>query len=209
MRTRIKICGITRPEDGAAAASAGADAVGFVFYPASPRLVDLDTAEQIAAAVPPFVARVALFLDPAAADVQAVIDRLRPDLLQFHGGESPAFCGCFGLPYLKAVPMGDQDTDPAAFAERFADAAALLLDSHSAGMPGGSGTGFEWSRGGPQSRPVILAGGLTADNVGDAVRAARPYAVDVSSGVESAPGIKDAELINAFTEAVYRTDRDH
>lgn len=208
LRTRIKICGITRPEDARAAAEAGADAVGLVFYAHSPRILDLPAAREIVAAVPPFVSRVALFLNPAAADVQAVIDTLRPDLLQFHGEESPEFCGCFGVPYMKAVPMGDPETDPAAYAERFADAHALLLDSHRAGQAGGRGEGFDWARGGGQAKPVVLAGGLAPDNVADAIRRTRPYAVDVSSGVESAPGVKDADRMRAFAEAVNRSDRE-
>lgn len=209
MRTRIKICGVTRPEDARAAATAGADAVGLVFYPHSPRVLDLDAAEAVAAALPPFVSRVALFLDPAAADVQAVIDTLRPDLLQFHGEESAEFCGRFGVPYMKAVPMGDEDADPAAYAERFADARALLLDGHRSGRAGGRGEGFAWERRGEgNALPIVLAGGLTPDNVAGAIRELRPYAVDVSSGVESAPGIKDPDRIRAFAEAVYTADRE-
>jgi phosphoribosylanthranilate isomerase len=209
MRTRIKICGVTRPEDARVAAVAGADAVGLVFYPHSPRALDLVAAEAVAAVLPPFVSRVALFLDPAVADVQAVIDTLCPDLLQFHGEESPEFCGCFGVPYMKAVPMGDEDSDPAVYAERFADACALLLDGHRAGQAGGRGEGFAWERrGGAHAMRIVLAGGLTPDNVAAAIRNLRPYAVDVSSGVESAPGVKDAERIRAFAAAVYATDRE-
>lgn len=209
MRTRIKICGVTRPEDARSAAAAGADAVGLVFYAHSPRALDLASANAVVAALPPFVSRVALFLDPTAADVQAVIDTLQPALLQFHGGESPEFCGCFGVPYMKAVPMGDKGTDPAAYAERFADARALLLDSHRAGQAGGRGEIFTWDRRGDgPTMPLVLAGGLTPDNVADAIRSVRPYAVDVSSGVESAPGVKDAGRIRAFAEAVYATDRE-
>lgn len=209
MRTRIKICGVTRPEDARGAAAAGADAVGLVFYADSPRLLDLAAARAVSAALPPFVSRVALFLDPAAAEVRTVIDALRPDLLQFHGGEPPEFCGGFGVPYMKAVPMGEEDSDPAAYAERYADARALLLDGHRAGQAGGRGEGFAWDRrGGEHAMPIVLAGGLTPDNVGAAIRDARPYAVDVSSGVESAPGIKDAERIRAFIAAVCAADRE-
>lgn len=209
MRTRIKICGVTRPEDARAAAAAGADAVGMVFYAHSPRLLDVASARAVAAALPPFVSRVALFLDPTAADVQTVVDALRPDLLQFHGSESPEFCACFGVPYMKAVPMGDEDADPAAYAERFSDAHALLLDSHRSGQAGGRGEGFAWGpRGGAHGTPVVLAGGLEPDNVAAAIRTMRPYAVDVSSGVESAPGVKDPERIRAFAEAVREADRE-
>lgn len=209
MRTRIKICGITRPDDARAAAAAGADAVGMVFYPGSPRALDLESANEVAAALPPFVSRVALFLDPSAADVQAAIDAVRPALLQFHGNETPAFCGRFGVPYMKAVPMGDAEADPAAYAARFADARALLLDSHRAGRMGGRGEVFAWEpRGGEQTLPVVLAGGLTPDNVAEAMRRMRPYAVDVSSGVESAPGVKDAARMRAFAQSVYKADRE-
>lgn len=209
MRTRIKICGVTRPDDARAAAAAGADAIGLVFYADSPRALDLESAYAVAAALPPFVSRVALFLDPSAADVQAVIDALRPDLLQFHGDESPEFCGRFGVPYVKAVPMGDEGADPDAYAARFADAAALLLDGHRPGQAGGRGEGFDWEgRGGGRSMPVVLAGGLTPDNVAEAIRSVRPYAVDVSSGVESARGVKDPARIRAFAAAVHETDRE-
>lgn len=209
MRTRIKICGMTRPDDARAAAAAGADAVGLVFHADSPRALNPESARAVAAALPPFVSRVALFLDPNAADVWAVIDTLRPDLLQFHGSESPEFCGRFGVPYMKAVPMGDDDVDPAAYAARFPQAAALLLDGHRTGKAGGRGEGFDWeAHGDLRSIPVVLAGGLTPDNVAEAIRSVRPYAVDVSSGVESAPGVKDPARIRAFVEAVYKTDRE-
>lgn len=209
MRTRIKICGVTRPDDARAAAAAGADAIGLVFYAGSPRALNLDAARAAAAALPPLVSRVALFLDPSAADVQTIVDALRPDLLQFHGGESPEFCGRFGVPYMKAVPMGDERADPAAYAARFADAAALLLDGHRPGEAGGRGKGFGWEeRHGGHDLPVVLAGGLTPDNVAEAVRDVRPYAVDVSSGVESAPGVKDSARIRAFAEAVREADRE-
>lgn len=208
MRTRIKFCGVTRPGDARAAAAAGADAVGMVFYPGSPRALDLESARDVAAALPPFIGRVALFLDPAAADVQAAIDTVRPDLLQFHGDESPEFCGRFDVPYMKAVPMGDGDVDPSDYAARFAGAKALLLDGHRTGQMGGRGEGFNWEEGGEYNMPIVLAGGLTADNVAGAIRHMRPYAVDVSSGVESEPGIKDTGRMRAFAEAVYRTDRE-
>lgn len=208
MRTRIKICGITRAEHAAAAAGAGADAIGLVFHEPSPRAIDTTQGRQLSRALPPFVARVALFLDPDAALVERVLDEVRPDLLQFHGGESAEFCRGFGLPYLKAVPMGE-GADAAAWASDYADAAGLLLDSHRLGGAGGSGETFDWRRsgsgeGGP---PIVAAGGLTSGNVGEAIQNMRPYAVDVSSGVESAPGRKDPALIQAFIEAVYRVDR--
>lgn len=208
MRTRVKICGITRAEDARAAAMAGADAIGLVFYDQSPRYVSIEQAREVCRALPPFVAVTALFLDAAAATVQTVIDALRPDILQFHGNEAPAFCQAFGVSYIRAVPMGG-DADPAEWAERFPDAAALLLDSHRAGEAGGRGETFDWQRGVlPDGPAVIAAGGLQPDNVGAAVRDMRPYGVDVSSGVEIAPGIKDHQLMQQFIEAIYRVDRD-
>lgn len=207
MRTRIKICGITDTEHAAAAADAGADAVGLVFYEASKRAIDIQRARLLARALPPFIARVALFLDPAADLVQRVVDELRPELLQFHGSESPEFCRAFGVPYLKAVPMGEQ-VDTRAWATDYADAAGLLLDSHCAGEAGGSGRRFDWRRADRiEGVPIVAAGGLNPGNVGEVVRNMRPYAVDVSSGVESAPGYKDSALIQAFIEAVDRADR--
>lgn len=208
MRTRIKICGLTSAEDAAAAAAAGVDAVGMVFYEHSPRSISIGEATELVQVLPPFVSRVALFLDPAPATVQTVVDALWPEVLQFHGSEPPEFCRAFRLPYLKAVPMGE-DADPATWAERYADAAGLLLDSHRAGEAGGSGETFDWQRGatGEGWPPIIAAGGLNADNVGEAIRNMRPYAVDVSSGVESAPGRKDPALMQAFVEAVHRVDR--
>lgn len=208
MRTRIKICGVTRAEDAAAAAQAGADAVGMVFYDQSPRFVSISQAREVVASLPPFVSRVALFLDAAAASVQTVIDALRPDVLQFHGNEPRSYCQAFGLAYIKAVPMGG-DADPARWAERYHDAAALLLDSHRAGEAGGSGKTFDWQRAAFGPGPALIAaGGLHPANVGAAIRDMRPYAVDVSSGVESAPGIKDHRLIQQFIEAVGRGEQN-
>lgn len=207
VRTRVKICGITCPEHAAVAAAAGTDAIGLVFYQPSPRAMDPEGARAVSRALPPFVARVALFLDPAPELVDGVLATVRPDVLQFHGNESPEFCRSFGLPYLKAVPMGE-DTDTVAWAEAYADAAGLLLDGHPPGEAGGRGRRFDWSRAGrTHGPPMVAAGGLHADNVGEAVRNMRPYAVDVSSGVESAPGRKDPALIQAFIEAVHSADR--
>lgn len=207
MRTRVKICGVTTPEHARAAASAGADAIGLVFYAASVRALELEQARRINQSVSPFVASVALFLDPDAALVKRVIQYVGPDMLQFHGNESPEFCRSFELPYLKAVPMG-ADIDPANWADRYHDAAGLLLDSHQPGEAGGSGQRFDWQRSAQSGRlPIIAAGGLNSDNVGEAIRNMRPYAVDVSSGVESRPGNKDSALIQTFIEAVHRADR--
>ena len=202
-RTRVKICGITRPEDGVAAAQLGADAIGLVFYPPSPRFVDVETARRIVAALPPFVTVVGLFMNAEPVAVQRVIDRVPLHLLQFHGDEDPDYCASFGLPYLKAVPMGAH-ADVLDYERRFATTAGLLLDSHGGDQMGGSGQGFDWTRIPAERRkPLILAGGLHPDSVAEAIRQVRPYAVDVSSGVESAKGIKDAELMRAFLRGVY------
>lgn len=207
MRTRVKICGITEPEHALAAAHAGADAIGLVFYASSSRALEPEQGRRVSRSVAPFVTRVALFLDPDTELVNRVVQQVRPDVLQFHGSESADFCRSFGLPYLKAVPMGEHN-DPVDWARRYADAAGLLLDGHRPGEAGGSGRRFDWQRGAQAGGlPVIAAGGLNSDNVGEAIRNMRPYAVDVSSGVESAPGIKDSVLIETFIEAVNRADR--
>ncbi len=202
-RTRVKICGITRPEDGVMAAQLGADAIGLVFYPPSPRFVTVDTAQQIIAALPPFVATVGLFVNAEPAAVRAVLASVPLTLLQFHGDEAPDDCAGFGLPYIKAAPMG-AGADVLDYEQRFATAAGLLLDSHGGDKMGGSGQGFDWTRiPAKRHKPLILAGGLHPDNVAAAIRQIRPYAVDVSSGVETAKGIKNPELMRAFLRGVY------
>ena len=202
-RARVKICGITRPEDGAMAASLGADAIGLVFHPPSPRNVDTATALKIIAALPPFVTVVGLFRNAKPREVRTVLAEVPLHLLQFHGDEDPDGCAAFGWPYLKAVPMGS-GADVNDYERRFATAAGLLLDSHGGDTMGGTGEGFDWSRIPAERRkPLILAGGLNPDNVATAIRQVRPYAVDVSSGVETAKGIKDAELMRAFLRGVY------
>lgn len=203
MRTRVKICGLTRPADVQAAAQAGCDAVGLVFHPASPRAVDVITARELTAALPPFVTAVALFLDADADRVVEVVEQVRPHLLQFHGNESPDYCNSFGVPYIKAISMASGQ--PAGF-DDYPDASALLLDSHAPGGMGGTGQVFDWSSLPAQGQRLILAGGLTPENVGEAVRQGRPYAVDVSSGVESSPGIKDNESMQRFIQAVRDSD---
>ncbi|MES1940610.1 Phosphoribosylanthranilate isomerase [Salinisphaera sp. T5B8] len=204
-RVRIKICGITRLEDALASVNAGADAIGFVFHEPSTRAIDIEQACAISHQLPPFVARVALFLEPAPAAVQTVLDRLHPDALQFHGRETAEFCRRFAWPYLKSVPMGEDNIEPRAWADYYHDAQGLLLDANRAGAAGGSGETFDWERQAAlPDMPIVIAGGLHADNVGEAITRFHPYAVDVSSGVESAPGIKDAERIRAFTAAVSR-----
>lgn len=205
MRTRVKICGITRPADGVAAAQAGADAIGFVFYPKSPRYLSAERAIEIRDALPPFVQTVALFVDADAAQVSQVLGRVKPSLLQFHGDETPEFCRQFGLPYVKAARVR-QGLDLLEYLRPFASAAAWLLDSFVEAY-GGVGERFDWSLV-PRKleRPLILSGGLERGNVAEAVRKLRPWGVDVSSGVESAKGIKDAAKIAAFIAEVRNAD---
>ena len=204
--TRIKCCGMTRVEDALLAARLGADAIGLVFTARSRRRVSLEQARAIRQALPPFVDAVALFMDDEAAFVADVVAALQPDLLQFHGSEPDAWCAQFGRRYLKAIAMGE-GAGALPRLRGYPGAAALLLDGHAAGEAGGSGKAFDWSLL-PRdlTQPVILAGGLHADNVGAAIRAARPWAVDVASGVESAPGIKDAAKLAAFMAAVHAAD---
>ncbi len=209
MRTRVKICGITRTEDAQAAARAGADAVGLNFYPPSPRFLSLEWARQLAGEVSPFVTTVAVFVNPAAAEVYAVLERVRPAMLQFHGEEDPVFCAQFGVPYLKACRVRSGISTGVHLLEYlrpFSSAAGWLLDSHVEEY-GGAGESFDWSLvPARRSRPLVLSGGLTRDNVGEAIRRVRPWAVDVSSGVESSRGIKDAAKIGAFIAEVRNAD---
>jgi len=206
--TRIKCCGMTRVGDALLAARLGADAIGLVFSARSKRQVSLVQAREIVAALPPFVATVALFMDDEANLVRQVLDEVRPTLLQFHGDESNGWCAQFGHPFLKAIAMGEG----AAALPRLHDyphATGLLLDGHAAGEAGGSGKAFDWSLlPGELAQSLILAGGLHAGNVGDAVRTAHPWAVDVASGVESAPGIKDPVRLAAFIRAVHTADAE-
>ena len=205
MRTRVKICGITRPQDAVAAAQAGADAIGLVFYPPSPRFLSVERAREIAGALPPFVQAVALFVNADAAQVAQVIGRVHPAMLQFHGEETPDFCRQFGLPYVKACRVS-QGVDLLEYLRPFSRAAAWLFDSH---VPeyGGVGESFDWSLvPAAGDHPLILSGGLARDNVADAIRRVRPWGVDVSSGVESAKGIKDAAKIAAFIAEVRNAD---
>jgi phosphoribosylanthranilate isomerase len=206
MRTRVKICGITSVVDGLAAARHGADAIGLVFYPPSPRRVALERAREIATALPPFVARVAVFVNPADAEVEAVIGACRPDLLQFHGDETAEFCRGFGVPYLRAARVRP-GFDLLESLSPFGDAAGWLLDAYRQELYGGTGEAFDWSLV-PRAltRPLVLSGGLDAGNVGAAIRRVRPWAVDVSSGVEAGKGSKDERRIAAFMEAVRSAD---
>ncbi len=205
-RTRSKICGITRPEDGLLVASQGADAIGLVFYPPSPRHVTVEQARAVLEALPPFVTTVGLFVDADESELRAILDEVSLDLLQFHGNEEEAYCSSFGRPYFKAIRMAD-GVDLSVEAARYSSARALLLDSYQKGVPGGTGHAFDWARI-PEglTKPIILAGGLGPENVEEAIRTVRPYAVDVSSGVEAAKGIKDAEKIIAFMRGVERAD---
>jgi len=206
-RTRLKICGITRDTDLAVALQAGADAIGFVFYPPSPRFLDLERAAALVAQVPPFVARVGLFVNAHPSEVRGTLEAVPLDLLQFHGEEDEAYCRQFGRPYVKAARVRP-GLDLLEFARRFASARGLLLDAYVEGY-GGSGQGFDWSLI-PASLPlpVILSGGLHVGNIVDAVRRVRPWAVDVSSGVEQAKGIKDADKIAAFVAALKTADAE-
>ena len=204
-RTRVKICGMTREVDIAAAAEHGADAIGFVFYPPSPRCLPPARARQLRTEVPPFVATVALFVNAEADEVRRAIDAARPDLLQFHGEETPAYCRQFGLPYLKAcrVKPGVRLLE---YWRDFPDAAGWLADAYVEAY-GGTGTRFDWSvLPAERERPLVLSGGLDRENVREAIRRVRPWAVDVSSGVEVAKGIKDAARIAAFMTEVRDAD---
>lgn len=205
MSTRIKICGITRPEDAACCVEHGADALGFVFYPPSPRHVAPDDAARLVARVPPFVTRVGLFVNASAVEVRAVLDAVPLDLLQFHGDEDAAYCASFGLPYLKAARVRP-GLDLLEYAACFPSARAILCDAFVDGY-GGGGKTFDWSlvpAGLPL--PLVLSGGLSPDNVGEAIRALRPAAVDVSSGVELGKGVKDHAKIAAFIAEVRAAD---
>ncbi|MDO9063642.1 MAG: phosphoribosylanthranilate isomerase [Sulfuricella sp.] len=204
--TRIKICGIIRSEDALVCAQAGVDAIGLVFYPPSSRHILAAQAAVIARALPPFVTTVGLFVNPAVEQVKAVLNEVHLDVLQFHGDEPPEFCASFGVPYLKAIRV-KAGVDLVQCAIRYQEAQGLLLDAYVEGTPGGTGQPFDWElipAGLPL--PVILSGGLEPANVADAIRRVRPWAVDVSSGVEASKGIKDAAKIAAFIEGVRSAD---
>lgn len=206
MRTRVKICGVTRIEDAHAAVAAGADAIGMIFDPNSARVVTIEQARAIVAALPPFVSVVGVFVDAAPEAVRAVLNRVALSLLQFHGAEDPGECVSYGRQYIKAIRMRD-GVDLRAAEKQFANAAGLLLDTYVPGVAGGSGQAFDWSRvPAERGKPLILSGGLGAANVGAAIRRVRPDAVDVSSGVEVSPGIKDSAKIAAFLRAVRETE---
>ncbi len=213
-RVRIKFCGITRVEDARIACALGADAIGLVLTRRSRRCVEPALAREIRRVLPPFVAAVALFMDDEPGFIADAVAAVQPDLLQFHGSETLHECLRYEVPYLKAIAMDGGERagegprvsrDLAREIHEHSGAVGFVFDAHAPGAPGGGGRAFDWSRLPPAvPRPVILAGGLTCDNVGSAIRAVHPYAVDVSSGVESAPGIKDAEKMRCFFEEVQR-----
>lgn len=204
--TRIKICGITSAEDARVAVDCGADAIGLVFYPPSPRAVTASQAAEIVAAVPPFVTVVALFVDEPAKSIRRILDSVPADLLQFHGEEPATFCEQFQRPWMKALRV-QADMDLVARCRQYHAARAVLLDSWQEGVPGGTGRPFDWDLArGALPLPVVLAGGLDAGNVGEAVARLRPAAVDVSGGVEESPGHKDGRKIKRFVAAVRAAD---
>lgn len=199
---RSKICGITRLEDARVAVAAGADAIGFVFYAKSPRAVTIEQAQAIIAQLPPFVTTVGLFVDMPREQLSQLLQQVPLDLLQFHGDETLAQCEGFARPYIKALRVQPGD-DIASQVAAYTSASGVLLDTFVSGVPGGTGQAFDWSLV-PQGleMPIILAGGLTPDNVEAAIRQVRPYAVDVSGGVEASKGIKDSSKVQAFVHAV-------
>ena len=205
--TRIKFCGLTRAEDVRLAVELGVDYLGLVFAPQSPRRLLLGQARMLRDLVPQDIAVVALMMDNARADVEKVVESLRPDVVQFHGGEDDAFCASFGLPFWKAIAMGGQAEAAFSAIARYPGASGFLFDGHAAGEQGGSGKRFDWKQmPSALDRPFFLAGGLSPENVGVALQTARPWGVDVSSGIEAAPGIKHADKMRQFVEAVRLAD---
>lgn len=201
-RVRIKICGITRPEDAVAAAASGADAIGLVFYPGSPRCIDTDTAAAIISVLPPFISKVGLFVNQNESEIRSILNHVSLDYLQFHGEETPEECSAYDKPYIKSVRM-DETVKLISEEKRYHGSSCLLLDAHVEGMAGGTGQTFDWTKI-PVSlnKPIILAGGLTPGNVKTAITRVRPYGVDVSSGVEKSKGIKDPDKITSFIREV-------
>ncbi len=205
-RTRIKICGITRPEDGVAAVQLGADALGLVFYPPSPRFITIDQARSIIQALPPFVTTVGLFVNAEHHDVAAVLQHIPLSILQFHGDEDAAYCDSFDKRYIKAVSM-KEGIDLHRIADDFSTASGLLVDSYHPNIPGGTGQRFDWNRIPDElALPLILAGGLSPENIEKAVVNVSPYAVDVSSGVEVSNGVKDSGKMSQLIQGVAKAD---
>ncbi|MCB1649706.1 MAG: phosphoribosylanthranilate isomerase [Pseudomonadales bacterium] len=206
-RTRIKICGLTRVEDTQLACDLGADAIGLNFYPGSKRFLTLEQARRIRASIPAFVSAVGLFVNPERSEVESVLEALHLDCLQFHGDESPGFCRSFALPYMKVIRVRE-GLDIKEEISKYSDSSAILLDSYDKNAFGGTGLRFDWevARRCVQDKlaRIVLAGGLRADNVAAAIAQVQPYAVDVSSGVESAPGVKDTQCLKAFFDEVNR-----
>jgi len=207
MRTRVKFCGLTRLADVDVAVALGVDAIGLVFHTKSPRAVDAEQAARLVEALPAFVTAVGLFVDANADDVRAVLERVPLDALQFHGAEPPAYCRSFGRPWIKAIAVR-AGVDLDAEAQRYAGARSLLLDTYDPALAGGTGRRFDWGLvPAQQAKRVILAGGLTATNVADALRQVRPYAVDVSGGIEQAKGLKDPDKMTDFMKGVRDGDQ--
>lgn len=205
MRTRVKICGITRCEDARLAVDAGADAIGLVFYEKSPRFVTNNQAAEISQVIPAFVSRVALFKDAEQQMIESVLAQVEIDLIQFHGSETADYCEQFNRPYIKAIGMKGSEHDAGFLitsAKSYQSAKAILLDGHAPGEAGGTGESFDWASIATIDKHIVLAGGLTPDNVKQAIDLVHPFAVDVSSGVESSPGIKDKDKIAAFMQQV-------
>jgi phosphoribosylanthranilate isomerase len=204
MQTRIKFCGLTRKQDVQHAVSLGVDALGFVFVKKSARNLDVETSARMINEVPPFVNKVGLFMNAQVSEVEDVLKQVHLNLLQFHGDEKESFCSQFNMPYLKAVPMAST-ASVAEFCQRFPSATGFILDSHAQGQMGGSGEKFSWSDiPNNLNKPMILAGGLTVANVAEAIRVVHPYAVDVSSGIETSKGIKDPAKMDQFIKEVHR-----
>lgn len=205
IRTRVKICGIATAAAASSAIDAGADALGLVFYEPSSRNLSIEKAAEIASVAHPFVSLVGLFVDADETRVRQVLNQVPVQVLQFHGSETPEFCASFGIPYIKALRV-NESTDIEAEAEAYSTAQAILLDAYREGVPGGTGESFNWDLVPNLEQHIVLAGGLDSENIEQAISTVRPYAVDTSGGVESAPGVKDPARIRAFIEQVIQTD---
>ena len=206
-RTRVKICGVTRDEDAQLAAFLGADSIGLNFWKPGARFIQPQVAALIAKNIPPFISRVAIFLDAKADEIQDVLSTVDLDMLQFHGDEPADFCASFGMPYIKALRATNMEAIRAGI-DSYGDAAAILLDTPAEGVFGGAGVAFDWAVVPEMEQKLILAGGLQVGNVGDAITTVRPYAVDVCTGVEASKGVKDPELMKRFFAAVAAADQE-